>query len=259
MTFSAPKSVSLAALVGGDERLKLAHRKAVDAALVEVEKYTQARMGNNNPSVTTERFVAAKFEHDTARPDREKSYAAPQLHTHVVVFNLTQTEGGKWRSIQPLELYRSQQYATAIYRAVLAEETQRHGYEIEIDRKTGAPEIKGFTKEYLEASSPRSRGVRQEAAEMKARLEAKGASVKEGAGLMQAAATANRRGKKFDPRRNARAPSGVGMRTRRPGSPVRRGVAAARDDRSIERAGDDARARSRHICARSRNEPGSRG
>lgn len=199
MTFSAPKSVSLAALVGGDDRLKLAHRKAVDAALVEVEKHTQARMGNNHPAVTTERFVAAKFEHDTARPDREQSYAAPQLHTHVVVFNLTETEGGKWRSIQPLELYRSQQYATVIYRAVLAEEAQRHGYEIEIDRKTGAPEIKGFTKAYLEASSPRSREVRQEAAEMKARLEADGVSVKEGAGLMQAAATANRRGKKFDP------------------------------------------------------------
>lgn len=196
LTFSAPKSVSLAALVGGDERLKEAHRQAVETALAEIEKYTQARMGNTRPAVTTEKFVAAKFEHDTSRPDREKGYAAPQLHTHVVVFNVTQTEGGKWRSIQPLELYRSQQYATAVYRAVLAEEAQKLGYEIEV--RKGAPEIKGFTKEYLEANSLRSREVREEAAEMKARLEADGYAVKVGAGLMQAAATANRRSKKFD-------------------------------------------------------------
>lgn len=250
LTFSAPKSVSLAALVGGDERLREAHRKAVDAALVEVEKYAQARMGNNKPAVTTEKFAAAKFEHDTARPDREKSYAAPQLHTHVVVFNLTQAEDGKWRSIQPLELYRSQQYATAIYRTVLAEEAQRLGYEIEVDRKTGAPEIKGFSREYLEASSPRSREVRQEAAEMKARLEAEGASVKEGAGLLQAAATANRRSKKFDP---------VEMRERHQqldrehGDQARRQVAEARQRGPIEQLKEDIASRAREAVSFARD------
>src|SRR5262249_30168952 len=41
-TFAAPKSVSLTALVGGDERVQQAHRESVDAALNELEKYTQA-------------------------------------------------------------------------------------------------------------------------------------------------------------------------------------------------------------------------
>ena len=197
-TFSAPKSVSLAALVGGDERIRGAHRKAVDTALIEVEKYIQAKMGNTNPSVTTGRMVAAKFEHDTARPDKEFNYAAPQLHTHAVIFNLTQLLNGKYRALDSQELFGSQRYATAIYRAVLAIELQKLGYEIEVDAKTGAPEIKGFTKEYLQANSLRSKELRQEAAEMKARLEAEGNVVRDGAGLRQAAATANRRNKKFN-------------------------------------------------------------
>ena len=38
-TFSAPKSVSLTALVGGDERVTAAHRAAVGVALDEVEAF----------------------------------------------------------------------------------------------------------------------------------------------------------------------------------------------------------------------------
>jgi conjugative relaxase-like TrwC/TraI family protein len=196
-TFSAPKSVSLAALVGNDGRVREAHRAAVNKALVELEKYTQARLGNVRPAVTTEKFIAAIFEHDTARPDKERGYAAPQLHTHAVIFNMTRLESGKWHALQPLELYRSQQYATAVYRAVLAEELQKLGYEIEV--RNGAPEIKGFTPEYLEANSPRAAEVRREAVEIKARLEAEGHTVKDGAGLRQAAATRRRSGKQFDP------------------------------------------------------------
>ena len=59
-TFSAPKSVSLTALVGGDDRVRMAHREAVTAALTELERYTQARIGSNHPAETTGQFVAAK-------------------------------------------------------------------------------------------------------------------------------------------------------------------------------------------------------
>jgi len=76
-TFSAPKSVSLTALVGGDERVREAHRESVRVALNELEKYTQARIGNVHAPETTGKFVAAAFEHDTARP--VDGYAAPQL------------------------------------------------------------------------------------------------------------------------------------------------------------------------------------
>src|SRR6266568_8828905 len=187
-TFSAPKSVSLAALVGNDERIRIAHRESVDEALKELEQYMQARGGGNKPAITTGKMIAAQFEHTAARPDHEMGYAAPQLHTHVVIMNMTKTEQGEIRSVQPLELYRTQQYATAIYRTHLAEKLQELGYQIEVDQGTGAPEIRGFTKEYLRESSPRREEVRKEAQEMKERLEQEGATVKEGAGLNQAAA-----------------------------------------------------------------------
>jgi conjugative relaxase-like TrwC/TraI family protein len=60
-TFSAPKSVSLTALVGGDDRVRAAHREAVTIALTELERYTQARIGGNNPAETTGKFIAAKL------------------------------------------------------------------------------------------------------------------------------------------------------------------------------------------------------
>src|SRR2546423_1923797 len=197
-TFSAPKSVSLAALVGNDERIRLAHREAVNEALKVFEEFTQARMGGNKPAITTGNMIAAQFEHTAARPDHENGYAAPQLHTHVVIMNMTKTEQGEIRSVQPLELYRTQQYATTIYRTHLAEKLQGLGYQIEVDQRTGAPEIKGFSKEYLQEASPRREEVKKEAQEMKERLEQEGATVKEGAGLNQAAARTNRLSKRYD-------------------------------------------------------------
>lgn len=157
-TFSAPKSVSLTALVGGDERVRQAHRESVDVALNELEKYVQARIGGNHPAETTGQWVAAKFEHDSSRP--VEGYAAPQLHTHVVFFNMTERQNGEMRAVQPRELYRSQQYGTAIYRAELSLRLKQLGYEIEPSAK-GAPEIKGYSQEYLNASSPRSQQIRE--------------------------------------------------------------------------------------------------
>ncbi|MGI8835268.1 MAG: MobF family relaxase, partial [Pyrinomonadaceae bacterium] len=197
-TFSAPKSVSLAALVGDDERVRIAHRESVDKALEAFEEYVQARGGGNKPAITTGKMIAAQFEHTAARPDHETGYAAPQLHTHVVIMNMTKTEDGQIRSLQPLELFRTQQYATAIYRTHLAEKLQTLGYQIEVDARTGAPEIKGFSKEYLQESSPRREEVKKEAQQMKERLESEGATVKEGAGLNQAAARTNRASKRHD-------------------------------------------------------------
>jgi len=157
-TFSAPKSVSLTALVGGDEEVRQAHRESVKIALDALERYVQARMGGNYPPETTGKWVAATFEHDSARP--VDGYAAPQLHTHVVFFNVTETEKGEPRALQPHELYRSQQYGTAIYRSELALRLRELGYEIE-QGKSCQPEIKGYTREYLEASSPRSQQIKE--------------------------------------------------------------------------------------------------
>ena len=157
-TFSAPKSVSLTALVGGDERVREAHRESVRVALDQLERYTQARIGGNHPPETTGKFVAATFEHDTARP--VDGYVAPQLHTHAVVFNVTERDNGQPRAIQPQSLFASQQFATAVYQSELTYRVRQLGYEITTGR-SGAPEIKGYTQEYLDASSPRSQQIRE--------------------------------------------------------------------------------------------------
>jgi ATP-dependent exoDNAse (exonuclease V) alpha subunit len=97
------------------------------------------------------------FEHDTARP--VDGYAAPQLHTHAVIFNVTEQANGTTRSLQPHELFVSQRYVTAVYRSELAMRLQMLGYELERG-KYGQPEIRGYTKEYLEASSPRREQIK---------------------------------------------------------------------------------------------------
>lgn len=181
-TFSAPKSTSLTALVGGDERVREAHRASVGVALDEMERYVQARLGGNLPAETTGKWVATKFEHDSARP--VDGYAAPQLHTHVVFFNLTETENGETYALQPQELYRTQQYATAVYRSELALRLKDLGYEIERG-ESGQPEIKGYSREYLEASSPRRKQIEQHLARENQR----------GAGAAQIAAHQTREGK----------------------------------------------------------------
>jgi conjugative relaxase-like TrwC/TraI family protein len=181
-TFSAPKSVSLTALVGRDDRVREAHRESVGVALDELERYVQARIGGNLPAETTGKWIAAKFEHDSARP--VNGYAAPQLHTHVVFFNLTETDDGDAHALQPRELYKTQQYATAVYRSELAHRLKELGYEIERG-KSNQPEIKGYSKEYLEASSPRRQQIEEHLAKENQR----------GAGAAQVAAHQTREGK----------------------------------------------------------------
>jgi conjugative relaxase-like TrwC/TraI family protein len=174
-TFSAPKSVSLTALVGGDQHVRQAHRESVRVALGELERYAQARIGNIHAPETTAKFIAASFEHDTARP--VDGYAAPQLHTHAVIFNMTERESGQTRALQERSLFQSQQYATSVYRSELAMRLQGLGYEVERG-KHGQPEIKGYTQEYLDASSPRREQIKRHLQEIG----------REGAGAAQVAA-----------------------------------------------------------------------
>ena len=93
------------------------HRVPCGKTTHQFEKYVEAPKGGNAAAVSTGAWVAAKFELDSSRP--VAGYVAPQVHTHVVFFNLTELENGETRPLQPRELYRTQQYATAIYRAEL--------------------------------------------------------------------------------------------------------------------------------------------
>ncbi len=150
MTFNAPKTVSLTALVGEDERVRLAHQQAVKTALDATEKYVQARMGGMNAPENTGKWISATFEHSNARP--VDGYAAPHLHTHVVVFNMTEGATGQARSLQPHELFKVQSFATAVYQNQLEHDLRALGYSIQRGANH-APDIKGYSAEYLAAES----------------------------------------------------------------------------------------------------------
>jgi conjugative relaxase-like TrwC/TraI family protein len=109
MTFSAPKSVSVMAIVGGDERLVAAHGTAVREALEEAEKYsaTRVRLAGLNENRATGNWIVASYTHDTSRQ------LDPQLHTHAVAANLTYdgTEG-RWKALQASGLYERRSYLT---------------------------------------------------------------------------------------------------------------------------------------------------
>ena len=94
-TFSAPKSVSIAALVQQDARVLAAHHQAVAKALsVLEERYGQTRISTDTgrQRLTTGNLIAAVFPHATNRE------AEPQLHSHCVVMNATQLPDGRWFS-----------------------------------------------------------------------------------------------------------------------------------------------------------------
>jgi conjugative relaxase-like TrwC/TraI family protein len=94
--FSPPKSVSIAALIVGDENILAAHRAAVAEALAEVEQLAgcRVRIGKSaDGDRHTGNIVAACFEHDSSR------VLDPQLHTHCIAFNATWDEVEKrWNS-----------------------------------------------------------------------------------------------------------------------------------------------------------------
>src|SRR6266849_5489485 len=109
------------------------------------------------------RTYEGKFGRDVTsvehRAGWDATFSAPQLHTHAVIFNMTEREsspenGKQMRALQPHEMFVSQRYATAVYRSELALRLEKLGYELERG-KYGQPEVRGYTKEYLEASSPR--------------------------------------------------------------------------------------------------------
>jgi len=157
LTFSAPKSVSVMAIVGGDERLVAAHETAVREALEEAERYsaTRVRLVGLNENRTTGNWVVAAYTHDTSRE------LDPQLHTHAVAANLTY-DGveGRWKALQASGFYERRSYLTEVYRNALAREVRTLGYEIQNSRDVRGRdkgfEIAGFSQDLLDRYSQRS-------------------------------------------------------------------------------------------------------
>jgi conjugative relaxase-like TrwC/TraI family protein len=162
--YNAPKSVSIQALVGGDHRLIEAHAKAVDRTFREVEAFALTRVHGGRDRSVSANIVGAAFTHLAARPTPDVG-PDPQLHTHVVLLNMTRRDDGEWRALEPSALYESQRFASTVYRSELAREVQSLGYRIEVTTGYGAWELEGYSREQVMAFSHRRQDIEQGMAE----------------------------------------------------------------------------------------------
>ena len=154
VTLSAPKSVSLMAMVGGDERIVEAHDRAVAATLGWIERNAvETRMRDPATGAMVragnQKMVAACFRHDTSKN------LDPQLHTHAVVANMVQGEDSKWRTMVDDGLFQGKMVIGAIYRAELAQGLTGLGYRVEKTHADGRFEIEGVSRAVIDAFSTR--------------------------------------------------------------------------------------------------------
>lgn len=155
LTFSCPKSISLA-LSKDDETKKdmiEAQQKAVKEALDEVEKNGGFTFRTTKNKVITENkadnLLIGKFNHFVNRNGEL------DLHTHCVVFNLTEKDGKEY-SLNAKEILKKQTEWGLLFRQKMAKNLQAKGYELNItDSKKGLFELAGFDRETIEKYSSR--------------------------------------------------------------------------------------------------------
>jgi len=146
LTFSAPKSVSMMILIGGDTRLLDAWNRSVENGMKEVEKLISARITDSGKTdtVLTGNMVAALYNHDTSRA------LDPQIHTHALVFNTTFAED-KWRALASdtrmktgfgENLYALQVAIGNLVLQPFRQEAEKLGYETVAAGKNGLWELK---------------------------------------------------------------------------------------------------------------------
>lgn len=125
---SAPKDVSVLALVGEDERVREAFVESVQTILAEMEHFAAVRERRGEARGTeafrlTGNFVGAMFLHDASRD------LDPQLHMHAVLANVTwDAERSRWMALQHAEMMRASPYLRQAFYRELAGRLRRLGY-----------------------------------------------------------------------------------------------------------------------------------
>ena len=127
LCLSAPKSVSVAwalAPPGTAAEIAAAHDRAVAATVgaLEAEAVRARRGAGGQRSVETDGVAAAAFAHRSSRA------GDPQLHTHLVVANVTPDRTGRWSAIDGTRVYRWAKTLGYLYQAELRHQlTERLG------------------------------------------------------------------------------------------------------------------------------------
>lgn len=159
LAFSAPKSVSVAALCTDEptrQAMLEAHNTAVRETLELIEQQqigTRITQDKQVEHIKTGNMIAAKFEHYVSRN------SDPQLHTHAVILNKTQYDG-KWYAVDNPDLYRNAIHYGQLYRNTLAQELMAKGYEITVtDPEKGFFELKGIDHQIVDEFSSRRKEI----------------------------------------------------------------------------------------------------
>ena len=163
VTLSAPKSISVAALVLGDRQILEAHQAAVRATMKYVENHCifyQTKQRGQKLLLQSKTAQIAVFHHDD---NRNKD---PQLHSHCVILNQTQCPDLKWRAVANSQFYIQQKTIGAYYAHELARQLKQIGCSVEwTDDHTF--ELAGVDKEKLDAIfSTRSNQIEAELAQL---------------------------------------------------------------------------------------------
>ena len=164
-TFSPPKSVSIAALVGDDLRIVQAHDHAVLKALDQLEAFAAGRVRKRGQTSyrLTSNLAGAVFRHDTSRA------LDPHLHTHCIVFNATRDPvEGCWKALEPYEMFVAKKFAENVYYHELVKALHRFGYCVR-NRRRGDFEIEGVSDELIQKFSKRHREIDEKTQELLAR------------------------------------------------------------------------------------------
>jgi conjugative relaxase-like TrwC/TraI family protein len=156
ITYSAPKSVSIAFAILGDQRIKEAHEQAVRTANEWVEKnLVETRQGQcGRERVKASGVAIANYTHEISRSHD------PQLHTHSVILNAVErVTDGQIRALEPKKIFEYQKAIDQVYKNELASRLQELGYSVEMKDKNGNFEIKGITQDVIDKFSERSRQI----------------------------------------------------------------------------------------------------
>uniref|UniRef100_UPI0005083885 MobF family relaxase n=1 Tax=Vibrio vulnificus TaxID=672 RepID=UPI0005083885 len=171
LTFSAPKSISILALTGGDTRLIEAHNNAVKFALTELEKdvaqITTINKEGEREFHNTNSMIFAVVRHKTSRENDM------QVHSHALAANMTRDQEGQLRTLASSikqkggvingtgeRIYNFQKYYGILYQSQLAKEAQDLGYATR-GVGNGQFEVSGVPQSIIDASSTRKQQIDQ--------------------------------------------------------------------------------------------------